>query len=160
MTVETQLDAKRLQELEKKYDTSLNLRDHGPVLGPILYWGSIAFAAYHVWTAGFGTPVDHVHMGLHLAGLFVLVVTGFPLVRTAASQAYGPRSALKPGNVPLYDWALITLGVAASLFLWVSWRGFPLIDVPAQTLRQGNPTGIDVFFGTILIIPGPFCRWR
>jgi TRAP transporter 4TM/12TM fusion protein len=152
MTVETQLDAKRLEELEKKYDTSLNLRDHGPVLGPILYWGSIAFAAYHVWTAGFGTPVDHVHMGLHLAGLFVLVVTGFPLVRTAASQAYGPPSALKPGNVPLYDWAMITLGVAASLFLWVSWRGFPLIDVPAQTLRQGNPTGIDVFFGTILII--------
>lgn len=152
MTVDTQLDAKRLEELEKKYDTSLNLRHHGPVLGPILYWGSIAFAAYHVWTAGFGTPVDHVHMGLHLAGLFVLVVTGFPLIRSAASLAYGPPSALRPGNVPLFDWALVLLGVAASLFLWVSWRGFAPLDIPAQTLRQGNPTGLDVFFGTVLII--------
>ena len=59
----TDLDAHQLEELEKKYDSALNTRDNGPTLTRAIYWATILFAAYHVWTAGFGTPVDHVHMG-------------------------------------------------------------------------------------------------
>jgi len=56
------------------------------------------------------------------------------------------------GNVPLYDWLLMILGVAAALFLWLSWRGIVAIDLPEQTLRQGNPSTIDVVLGTFLIL--------
>ncbi|MDX5358372.1 MAG: TRAP transporter fused permease subunit [Rhodobacterales bacterium] len=154
MTPESQLDAKALEELEKKYDSALNTRDNGPILKPFLYWASICFALYHIWTAGFGTPVDHVHMGLHLSGLFLFILTGFPLFRSAQSMGWAGPSWTRPGNVPLYDWLLMAGAVLASLFLWLSWRGFTGfgLDIPEQTLRQGNPTSADVVLGTILIL--------
>lgn len=154
MTIETHLDAKELEELEKKYDSALNTRDNGPRLTQVMYWASIAFAMYHLWTAGFGTPVDHVHMGIHLAGLFLFIFVGFPLVKSAASLEWRGKNALKPGNVPLYDWVLAVLSMFASLWLWVSWRGFDGfgLNIAEQALRQGNPSGMDVFFGSILIL--------
>ncbi|MDT8326724.1 MAG: TRAP transporter fused permease subunit [Roseovarius sp.] len=154
MSTEHSLDAKALEELEKKYDSALNTRDNGPLLKKVGYWAAIIFALYHIWTAGFGTPVDHVHMGIHLAGLYFFIFISFPLIRTASSLHYKGPSAMAPGNVPLYDWALIVLSVIAALFLWVSWRGFTGfgLDIPEQTLRQGNPTTTDVVLGTILVI--------
>ncbi len=148
------IDQKTLDEIEKKYDTALNTRDNGPTLGTAFYWATIAFALYHLWTAGFGTPVDYVHMGIHLAGLFFFIFVGFPFLKTAHNLEYNPSRILKPGNVPLYDWVLMISGIAAALFLWFSWRGFAGfgLNVPEQMLRQGNPTTIDVVLGSALIL--------
>jgi TRAP-type uncharacterized transport system fused permease subunit len=154
MTDQATLDAKELEELEKKYDTALNTRDNGPTLARFLYWASIAFAMYHLWTAGFGTPVDYVHMGVHLCGLFLFIFAGFPLIKTAAALEYKSGGALRWGNVPLYDWVLMLLAMASALFLWLSWTGISSfgLAIPEQMLRQGNPTGLDVFFGSILVL--------
>lgn len=154
MSVDTTLDQQTLEELEKKYDSALNTRDNGPLLTKLIYWGTIVFALYHLWTAGFGTPVDHVHMGIHLTGLFLFIFVGFPLIKSSKSLEYRGSSAFMPGNVPLYDWVALILASAASLFLWVSWRGFTGFgfEIPEQTFRQGNPSGLDVFFGTVLIL--------
>jgi TRAP transporter 4TM/12TM fusion protein len=148
------LDVEALAAIERKYDTSLNTRDNGPTLARFIYWSSVAFAFYHLWTAGFGTPVDYVHMGVHLAGLFLFIFVGFPLIKNQVSLKYSSKKFLKPGNVPLYDWVFMLLAIAAALFLWVSWRGIdiPGFDIPEQMLRQGNPTGIDVFFGSVLVL--------
>jgi len=148
------LDVEALAAIERKYDTSLNTRDNGPTLARFIYWSSVAFAFYHLWTAGFGTPVDYVHMGVHLAGLFLFIFVGFPLIKNQVSLKYSSKRFLKPGNVPLYDWVFMLLAIAAALFLWVSWRGIdiPGFDIPEQMLRQGNPTGIDVFFGSVLVL--------
>ncbi len=148
------LDVEALAAIERKYDTSLNTRDNGPTLARFIYWSSVAFAFYHLWTAGFGTPVDYVHMGVHLAGLFLFIFVGFPLIKNQVSLKYASKKFLKPGNVPLYDWVFMLLAIAAALFLWVSWRGIdiPGFDIPEQMLRQGNPTGIDVFFGSVLVL--------
>ena len=154
MTDQEALDAAQLEALEKKYDSSLNTRDNGPVLTRFIYWATIAFAAYHLWTAGFGTPVDYVHMGVHLAGLFLFIFVSFPFLKNAASLQYSASGKLKWGNVPLYDWVIMILGIAAALFLWLSWRGLSSfgLDVPEQMLRQGNPTVLDVFFGSVLVL--------
>lgn len=154
MAAQTHLDTTALEELEKKYDTALHTRDNGPILAPFLYWASICFALYHVWTAGFGTPVDHVHMGIHLSGLFLFIFCGFPLIKSARNLKWDTNRYLSIGNVPVYDWILMAGAVFASLFLWISWRGFSGFgfEIPAQTLRQGNPTGPDVILGTVLII--------
>lgn len=154
MPLQSHLDNKALEELEKQYDSALNTRDNGPALTKVLYWATIGYAMYHLWTAGFGTPVDHVHMGIHLAGLFLFIFTGFPLIKSARSLAWRGNSVWAPGNVPLYDWALAGLAIGASLFLWLSWRGFSGFgfDIPEQALRQGNPSGLDVFFGSVLIL--------
>ena len=44
-------------------------------------------------------------------------------------------------------------GVAAALFLSLSWTGLTVfgIDVPEQALRQGDPHTLDLIFGTALI---------
>ncbi len=154
MSLQAELDQATLDEIEKKYDTSLNTRDNGHLLTRFIYWATVAFAIYHLWTAGFGTPVDYIHMGVHLSGLFLFVFIGFPLLKTKANLAYNPARFIKPGNVPLYDWAFMILSVVAALFLWVSWRGFSGLglEVPSQMLRQGNPTDIDVILGTILVL--------
>lgn len=154
MPLQSHLDNKALEELEKKYDSALNTRDNGPMLTKVIYWATIAYALYHLWTAGFGTPVDHVHMGIHLAGLFLFIFVGFPLIKSARSLEWRGNSVWAPGNVPLYDWALTGLAMASSLFLWLSWRGFTGFgfDLPEQALRQGDPSGLDVFFGSVLIL--------
>ncbi len=154
MPLPSHLDNVALEELEKKYDSALNTRDNGPVLTRAIYWATIVFAFYHVWTAGFGTPVDHVHMGIHLTGLFLFIFVGFPLAKSAYSLAYHGSTVWKPGNVPLYDWVFASLAIAASLFLWLSWRGLNAFgfDLTEQALRQGNPSGLDVFFGSILVV--------
>lgn len=154
MSLNTEIDQKTLEEIEKKYDTSLNTRENGPKITRVIYWATVAFAIYHLWTAGFGTPVDYVHMGIHLSGLFLFIFIGFPLFKSTNNLAYNPHSILKPGNIPLYDWVFAVLGITASMFLWFSWTGYSGfgLDIPEQMLRQGNPTRIDVFFGTILIL--------
>lgn len=148
------LDQKTPEELERIYDTALATRENSPALTTFLYWVAIAFAVYHIWTAGFGTPVEHVHMGIHLAGLFLFIFCGFPLLKRKSSFIFEPGKLASPGGVPVYDWLAFVLGSAAALFLWLSWRGLSTfgLDIPEQSLRQGNPTAIDVFFGTILLI--------
>jgi TRAP transporter 4TM/12TM fusion protein len=149
-----QLDASALEELEKKYDSALNTRNNGPRLTSAFYWATVAFALYHIWTAGFGTPVDYVHMGVHLAGLYLFIFIAFPLIKTKKSLGWQPSTALRWGNVPVYDWLLMVLGIVAALFLWFSWRGVDLFGyvVQEQTLRQGNPSGADVLLGSFLIL--------
>lgn len=153
MTDQETLNIQALQQTEKKYDSSLNTRDNGPALSRFIYWASIAFAIYHLWTAGFGTPVDYVHMGIHLSGLFLFIFVGFPLIKTAGRLTYH-AGIFKWGNVPWYDWLSMLLAVAAALFLWLSWRGLASfgLEIPEQMLRQGNPTKVDVVFGSILVL--------
>ncbi|XXK28714.1 TRAP transporter permease [Arenicellales bacterium nBUS_45] len=153
-TTETAIDAKTLEELEREYDSALRIRDNGPALSRFLYWATVVFAAYHLWTAGFGTPVDYVHMGIHLSGLYLFIFCSFPLLKKESAMQYRPIRWLRPGSVPLYDWITLTLAIAAALFLWVSWRGIDAFHlfIPEQMLRQGNPTGLDVFFGSVLVL--------
>jgi TRAP transporter TAXI family solute receptor len=141
------------EELEKKYDSALNTRDNGPVVSKLLYSAMICFAVYHLWTAGFGTLVDHVHMGIHLTGLFLFIFTGFPLIKSARALQWRGASPLAPGNVPFYDWALAGLAIAASLFLWFSWRGFVDNAMIMAGRYTGGPAKVSVvssaFLGTI-----------
>ncbi|MBE9557155.1 MAG: TRAP transporter fused permease subunit [Proteobacteria bacterium] len=148
------LDIDAAVELEKEFDTSLATRAHGRRLTRALYYGSIVFALYHFYTAGFGTPVEHEHMGFHLTGLFILIFLSFPLIRTQRAMEFQPDTWWRWGNVPFYDWLFAGLGVLAALFLSVSWRGldFMGLKIPEQALRQGDPSTPDIILGTILVV--------
>ena len=148
------LDVAATDRLEKKYDTALATRDNGPLVSRALYLGAVVFALYHIWTAGFGTPVEHEHMGIHLTGLFVLIFAGFPLVRTQTALEYRASTLLRWGNVPVYDWACAAVGVMAALFLAVSWGGLNLFgyEISEQALRQGDPSVPDIILGSALVV--------
>ena len=148
------LDIEAAEALEKQYDTSLITRDNGAGLARALYYVAIAFAFYHMYTAGFGTPVDHTHMGIHLSGLFILIFAGMPLFRTQSALEYRKNNWWRWGNVPIYDWVFAAVGIMAALFLTLSWTGLTAfgLDVSEQALRQGDPHWLDLIFGTALII--------
>ena len=143
-----------LEAIERKYDDTLATRDNGPLVSRFLYWFSVVFAGYHIWTAGFGTPVDHQHMGIHLTGLFIMIFLSYPFIKSPRIMKYRPPTRLRWGNVPAGDWLCAILGVAAALFLWLSWGGLQIgpWTIPDQALRQGLPTVPDIIFGTVLII--------
>lgn len=144
--------AAELAAIEEKYDEGMATRAVGPRLGFGLRCVAILFAAYHYLTAGFGLPVDHWHMGYHLAGLFILIYALFPLAKSAGSLDMKPAHALRPGNVPLHDYALMALGLCAALYLGFAWNGVPLLGIEQQTFRMGNPNAYDVAFGCALIL--------
>ena len=157
MTSDNQIDVQAADDLEKQFDSSLSFREHPELLRKFLFLFAIVYASYHYITAGFGIPVDHWHMGIHLCGLFILIFAGFPLIRNQNTMTLGKKTWLRPGNVPLYDWICAFLGVASALYLGISWMGLDFsllgfqVDIPEQALRQGAPVFSDIVFGTILV---------
>lgn len=116
----------------------------------------ILFAIYHYITAGIGIPVDYWHMGIHLAGVLLIIFILFPAFSGGTAQ--GRRGFLAPGGVPIQDWALGITGAAAALWIGFSWEGFDFsffgypVRLQQQALRQGAPAPIDILLGTLLII--------
>ena len=115
----TGLDVNKAEELEKKYDSSLQTRAISPLLIKFTFIFSIVFAAYHYITAGIGVPIDYWHMGTHMAGVILLVFIGFPAIRRIKYQEFRENTWWRYGNVPVWDWVLIIFGVSAA-------RGFRL----------------------------------
>ncbi|MEM6678504.1 MAG: TRAP transporter permease [Pseudomonadota bacterium] len=153
-----QFDVEKAEALERRYDTTLQTRTIAPWLSQFVYVFAIVFAAYHYYTAGFGTPVDYWHMGLHMSGLCILIFIGFPAFRSAGDMSAAAPAWYRIGNVPLWDWGFILLGIASALYVGITWYeiDFTILGInfnlPEQVLRQGNPAQIDIVFGTILII--------
>ena len=153
-----EFDIKKAEELERKYDSGLNTRALGPFLLKFSFFFSIAFAAYHYWTAGFGTPIDYWHMGIHMSGVILLVFIGFPAFKDDLSQNLQPNTWWRFSNVPVWDWVFIVVGIACSLYIGVTWYAIDIsflglhFQMPDQVLRQGDPMTIDIVFGTLLII--------
>jgi len=152
------LDQNALDQLERRYDSGLNLRPLSRLIARGFYLVAIIFALYHYFVAGFGVPVDYWHMGIHLTGLFFLVFVGFPFLKTQQAMTLSEPSWLKPGNVPLYDWIFAIAGSLGALYLGFSWLGLQIdflgfaYAIPEQALRQGNPVTSDIIFGTILVV--------
>ena len=143
--------ADELSAIEQKFDEGSATRHVTPEFGRFLRIVALAFAVYHYLTAGFGLPPDHWHLGWHLAGLFILIYALFPAIKT--KTAFNLKTgALRLGGVPYHDLLLIALGVAASLYLGIAWRGIPLLGIEEQTFRMGNPNTYDLIFGGILIV--------
>ena len=145
------VSAEELAAIEEKYDETSSTRLLTGLVSNGLRIVAVSFALYHYLTAGFVLPTEHWHMGWHLAGLFVLTYALFPLFKTKSSMQV-KRGVLRPGNIPLYDWFAMILGMSAALYLGMAWHGIPLLGIEEQTFRMGNPNSYDLFFGSILIL--------
>lgn len=148
---EHELSAEELAAIEEKYDEGSSTRAVTPTMASILKVVALLFALYHYFTAGFGLPADHWHMGLHLTGLFILTYALFPIFKTKNAFAL-QVSSLRVGNIPLYDLVFMTFGVLSALYVGFAWRGVPLLGIEEQTFRMGNPNSYDIFFGVIIIV--------
>jgi len=146
-----EISAEELAAIEEKYDEGSASREVSDNAGKLLRAIALAFAFYHFVTAGFGLPADHWHMGWHLSGLFILTYAFFPIFKTDSLLGFRD-STLRIGNIPLYDLILMVLGVAASMYVGLAWRGIEFLGIEEQTFRMGNPNTFDIVFGVILIV--------
>ncbi|MGE3346816.1 MAG: TRAP transporter permease [Ramlibacter sp.] len=136
-------DDKTLQELEEKFDPEMRFRPSVPPATQIIKWLLIALSCFHYYTAGFGLLQEVTHRGVHLAFVLGLIF----LVFAASKKTQGAparNSWASPGGVPLVDWVL-GLACAASVIY------IPIV-FSDLAFRIGNPSLMDVVFGTVLII--------
>ena len=145
-----ELSEEELAAIEEKYDEGALTRSVTPEFGKLLRYVALTFAIYHYLTAGFALPPDYWHMGWHLSGLFILIYSFYPLVKTKTSFDLN-TGAMRLGGVPYLDILLMVLGVASALYVGVAWRGISWLGVEEMTFRMGNPNGYDLLFGCILI---------
>ena len=115
-----EFDVKTAEELERKYDSGLQTRAQTPSMEWFIYLFSVFFAGYHYFTAGFGTPIDYWHMGFHMSGVILLVFICYPIIKSDRLMNVQSSTWWLPGNVPLWDWLFIIVGVACSLYIGVT----------------------------------------
>ena len=140
-TPATELDDKKLQELEEKFDPEMRFRPTVPPALQLVKWLLIALSVFHYWTAGFGLMRETTHRGIHLAfvlGLIFLVFAAFKKDADAPVR----HSWHSPGGVPWYDW-LLAIACAVSVMY------IPYV-FDALAFRVGNPGTWDVLVGSIL----------
>ena len=148
---DVELNAEQLEAIERKFDEGLATREVGDLVHKLIRGVALVFAAYHYYTAGFGLPTDHWHMGWHLAGLFILIYALFPIIRTTGLMTLR-GGWLRVGNIPIYDLVLMVLGVSSALYLGVAWHGIPALGIEEQSFRMGNPNSYDIVFSVIIIV--------
>jgi TRAP transporter 4TM/12TM fusion protein len=143
MTTPTALpDAKDLQALEEKFDPEMRFR---PTVAPatlIVKWLLITLSCFHYYTAGFGLLRETTHRGVHLA--FVLGLIFLVFAAGKRDQGTSMPGRWRWGGVPLVDW-LLALACAASV-LYIPWVFADL------AFRVGNPSTLDVVFGSVLFL--------
>lgn len=151
-----QIDAAKAKAIEQEFESEARMRPIGPGLDKVLYVGLILFALYHYVTAGIGIPIDHWHMGIHLAGVLVAIFILYPAFRAKAGTPRTARFAIL--GVPVLDWLMGFVGAFAALWIGFSWDGFDVtllgskFRLQEQSMRQGNPAQIDIVLGTALIV--------
>ena len=143
MTTQQELDDRKLQELEEKFDPEMRFR---PTVAPavaIVAALLIALSCFHYYTAGFGLLRETTHRGVHLAFVLGLIFLVFGASRKSYER-HPASTLLAPGGVPWYDWLL-----AAACALSVLYIPYVFDDL---AFRVGNPSTADVVMGSILFI--------
>ncbi len=136
------VDLKKVAALEHEYDPEMHFR---ALLQPSRFAVVallVALSSFHYYTAGFGILPEHWHKGVHLGFVLGLIFLVFGYSKKVNDAA--PVTAWwRPGNVPLYDWAMFAASVFCSLYLPVT--------LESMTFRIGNPNATDMVVGTVMI---------
>jgi TRAP transporter 4TM/12TM fusion protein len=135
--------ANDLQKLEEELDPEMRFRALQPSIAWLVAGLLFALSCFHYYTAGFGLLPEQTHRGIHIAFVLGLIFLVFPTVKRATLVPM-PSGVLRPFGIGLHDWLLMAAAVAASLYM--PWIFHDLV------FRVGNPSGLDVFMGTLMII--------
>ncbi len=138
-----QPSAAELAKLEEELDPEMQFRKMPQ--GTALLVGALllALSAFHYYTAGFGLMRETTHRGIHLAFVLGLIFLVFSGRKSDAGTVYA-STVLRPGGVPLHDWAFAIAVAISSLYV-------PYI-FEDLVFRVGNPSTLDVVMGSITII--------
>ena len=136
-------DARKLQELEEKFDPEMRFRPTVPPATQIVKWLLIALSCFHYYTAGFGLLAEATHRGIHLAFVLGLIFLVFS-ARRHANPTAKPAHLLAPLGIGILDWLFAIAAVITSLY--VPWVFHDL------QFRVGNPDLLDWIMGSIMVV--------
>lgn len=138
-----ELTPEQLAEIERKYDPETAFRTTGKYLGLFIATALVAMSVYHFYASGFGLIREILHRGIHISFVLGLVFLLFGVRKTTTTIA--PKAWYRFEGVPLTDLLFAILAVAAAMYL-------PLLSPEALAKRVGNPSTIDVFMGSALLV--------
>jgi TRAP-type uncharacterized transport system fused permease subunit len=101
-------------------------------MGAVAFWIAVAFSAFQIWTAAYGTLPSQVVRAMHVGFLLLL---GFGLMANLVARTPLTRAVY---------WTLALLGFGTGLYNWVFYT-----DI---IRRSGFLTPADIVVGTILIV--------
>lgn len=158
----TDVDQRRLEELEARYDPEMTFRPTSDWLRRFVTALLVLLGIYHFYTAGFGIPAEQWHKAIHLGGVLFLVFMVFAARRSAVLEASNKglrrSSLLYPGQVPLLDWILGIAALVSALYIPLTFTGIDwtifghAIKFDELNFRIGAPNIYDMVFGTLLVI--------
>lgn len=137
-------DPAKLAEIERKYDPELAFRPTGKRIFLVISTVLVAMSLYQFYASGFGLIRELTHRGIYLAFMLFLVFLLFA-VRKATTATVPAQRSYRFDGVPLWDFVLALLGVGAALYL-------PLLPSDVISERVGNPSTLDIFMGSALLV--------
>jgi TRAP transporter 4TM/12TM fusion protein len=132
-----------LQKLEAELDPEMRFRPLRTTAVWLVSGLLFALSCFHYYTAGFGLLPEQTHRGIHISFVLGLIFLVFPAFKLRSALPM-PASVLRPLGIGLHDWLLAIAAVVSSLYM--PWIFHDLV------FRVGNPSGLDVFMGTLMII--------
>ncbi len=131
--------AQSFKAIAEKYDPELQFRPLSFPAVQICQILLLTLSVFHYYTAGFGLLREDIHRGIHLALVLSLIFFLFDVRKIRKLN----KSLSRPGNVPLFDWAIATLALVTALY-----RPFVFTDL---TFRIGAPNTLDLLAGSCII---------
>src|SRR5690242_1063881 len=132
-----------LQKLEAELDPEMRFRPLWPAAMWLVSGLLFTLSCFHYYTAGFGLLPEQTHRGIHISFVLGLIFLVFPTFKLRSLSRL-PSSVLRPLGIGLHDWLLAIAAVASSLYM--PWVFHDLV------FRVGNPSFLDVFMGTLMIV--------
>ena len=133
-----------LQKLEAELDPEMRFRPLQPGTAWLVAGLLFTLSCFHYYTAGFGLLPEQTHRGIHIAFVLGLIFLVFPTIKSQSATVATSSGLLRPFGIGLHDWLLMAAAVATSLY--VPWVFHDLV------FRVGNPSTVDVFMGTLMIV--------
>ncbi|MGZ2259056.1 TRAP transporter permease [Roseobacter sp. A03A-229] len=133
-----------LAEIERRYDPETAVRTTGRQLGFLIAAALVAMSVYHFYASGFGLIRELLHRGIHLSFVLGLVYLLFGW-RGAQGTGLAAPAWYRLQGIPLLDIVFAVLAVGAAIYL-------PLLPPAMVAERVGNPSQMDVFMGTALLV--------
>lgn len=138
-----ELTPEELAKIEREFDPETAFRPTGKKLGFFIAAVLVVMSIYHFYASGFGLIRELLHRGIHLSFVLGLVFLLFGFRKTDPTMP--ARAWYRFDGVPLIDMLFAALAVAAAMYL-------PFLPPESLAMRVGNPSSVDVFMGSALLL--------
>jgi TRAP transporter 4TM/12TM fusion protein len=134
---EFNISSKKVSELVEKYEVKTNERKLKKFFKTFAFYALVLMSVYHFYASGFGTIRDILHRGIHISFVVSLVFIFYNWKKIDKNT--------KDFKIPYLDIIFFILTIITALYL-------PLLPPEILAPRVGNPTNIEIFMGSILIV--------